>query len=272
MANGQTGYAEINGARLYYEVVGQGHPLVFVHAWIADNTMWDGQVAALARDYRVIRYDNRGFGKTEPVDGEFSAREDLYALLKSLGVDRTYLVGCSNGGSIAMDFTLEHPDMVDALVMVSSGPGGLNLDVPMPAQFDEAEEAWKAKDWERVLELETQVWIDGQGRTPAQVDPAVREHAKAMNRQVKAYEAKGLGKAKPGLQPPAVQRLDELHLPVLIVCGDLDEPYAGAAADYMEQHIAGARKVVMHGTAHLPSLEQPAEFNRILLDFLRPLK
>ncbi len=272
MANAQTGYADINGARLYYEVAGQGHPLVFIHAWIADNTMWDGQFAALANQYRVIRYDNRGFGKTEPVDGEFSPREDLLGLLKRLDIEQAYLVGCSNGGTVAMDFTLEHPDTVDALVMVGSGPGGLEIDVPPPRQFAEAEEARKAHDWERLLELETQVWIDGEGRTPDQVDPAFREHAKAMNRQIMAYQAKELGKTKPGLQPPAVQRLDELHLPVLVVCGDLDNSFAKAAADYMEQHIAGATKVIMRGTAHLPSLEQPTEFNRILLDFFGHLQ
>src|SRR6185369_3177599 len=121
MADVQTGFADVNGAKLYYEVAGQGHALAFVHAWIADNTMWDGQFAEFAKHYRVIRYDNRGFGKTEPVDAEFSAREDLHGLLKFLGVERTYLVGCSNGGGISIDLTLEHPELVDALVTVGSG-------------------------------------------------------------------------------------------------------------------------------------------------------
>ena len=265
----QSGYADINGAKIYYEMAGQGHPAVFIHAWIADNTMWDGQFLEFSKHYRTIRYDNRGFGNTEPVDAEFSPREDLYALLKTLDVDRTFLIGCSNGGGISMDFALEHPDMVDALVMVSSGPSGLRLEVEEPPQQSEAEAAYKARDWERLLELETQVWIDGRGRTADQVDPKVRAHAMQMNRKVMAHEAKGLGKYKPGLQPPAVERIHELHLPVLIIYGDRDEAFAIAAADYMEKHIAGVKKVAIHNTAHLPSLEVPAEFNRVVLDFLK---
>lgn len=122
----QTGFAEVNGAKLYYEVAGEGHALVFTHAGVADNRMWDDQFETFANDYRVIRWDMRGFGKSEPVAGEFTFRDDLYALLKFLKVDKAYVVGCSMGGGASMDLTLEHPELVDALVMVGSGPTGLD--------------------------------------------------------------------------------------------------------------------------------------------------
>jgi 3-oxoadipate enol-lactonase len=271
MADVQKGYAEINGAKIYYEAAGQGHPIMFIHAWIADNTMWDAQFTEFAKDYRVIRYDNRGFGNTEPVDGEATTHDDLYDLLKFLGVDKTYLVGCSNGGGVSMNFTLLHPQMVDALVMVGSGPGGLELDVPQPPQFTEAEAAWKAGNWERLLELETQVWFDGLGRAPDQVDQKARQHAIEMNRKVMAHEQKKLGSLTVGINPPAVERLDELNLAVLVICGSHDTPYSLAAADYMEKHIKGAKKVILPGTAHLPSLEVPTAFNQVLRGFLNSL-
>src|SRR5215216_7930834 len=96
----ETGMAAVNGTRIYYEAAGEGEPLVLVHAGIADSRMWEGQIAAFAERYRVIRYDLRGFGKTEMVEGPFSHHEDLRGLLDFLGVRRTHLVGCSMGGGV----------------------------------------------------------------------------------------------------------------------------------------------------------------------------
>jgi 2-hydroxy-6-oxonona-2,4-dienedioate hydrolase len=268
MTQTQTGFAPVNGAQLYYEVAGSGKTLVFVHAGVADHRLWDDQFNTFAQNYKVIRYDMRGYGKSEPVEGEFSHVEDLIALLKHLNVDKTTLIGCSMGGGTSMDVTLLHPAMVSALVMVGSGPGGLDLEVEPVAKFADAEAAWNAKDFDKLLEIETQIWFDGIGRTPQQVNPTTREKAIAMNRIVIANDAKGLGKPKAGMKPPAAERLSELNLPVLIVVGEFDTPYIRAAADYMEQHIKGARKVLINNTAHLPSLERPNEFNKALSDFL----
>ncbi len=262
------GYADVNGARLYYEVAGEGHPLVFIHAGIADSRMWDDQFPVFARQYRVIRYDQRGFGKSEPVAGEFSYREDLLGLLRTLKIERTYVVACSMGGKTAIDLTLEHPEMVAALALSGSAPAGLQLDVQPSDLEPKMEEAEKNKDWELLLELETQLWVDGIGRTPQQVNPAVRARAMDMNRVAIEHQRKGLGSQKPSLQPYAAGRLAELKLPVLVVVGDRDELYAVAAADYMADHIPGARKAVITNTAHLPNMEEPQVFNQILTDFL----
>src|SRR5919112_4353346 len=116
----EIGMAEVNGARIYYEVAGEGEPLVLVHAGIADSRMWEGQVAAFAARYRVVRFDLRGFGKTEMVEGPFSHHEDLRGLLDFLGVERTHLVGCSMGGGAVLDFALEYPERVGDLVLVGS--------------------------------------------------------------------------------------------------------------------------------------------------------
>src|SRR4249920_17672 len=128
MTNGQTdattGYVEVPGGRLYYEVAGQGQPVLFIHADVSDHSMWDEQVAAFAPNYRVITYDKRGFGKTTSQDGAYSPHEDIAALLAHLGVMRTFVVGLSNGGAQALDFTLEHPEMVDGLVVVAGGVSG----------------------------------------------------------------------------------------------------------------------------------------------------
>jgi pimeloyl-ACP methyl ester carboxylesterase len=266
--NVRSGFAPINGAQVYYEVAGEGQTIVFIHAGVADSRLWDDQFSFFAEHYRVIRYDLRAFGKTEPVEGEFSNLDDLYELLKFLGVERAHLVGCSIGGGLCMDLALRHPEMAASLVMVCSGPSGLDLDVPTPEKFAEAEKAWHAKDWDLLAELETQIWFDGAGRAPQDVDPALRQKAFEMNRIGILHAAKELGKAKPAPTPSAAERLGELNLPVLVIVGALDTPYILAAADYMTQRVKNAQKVVIENTAHLPSMEHPAEFNHLLAAFL----
>jgi pimeloyl-ACP methyl ester carboxylesterase len=173
------------------------------------------------------------------------------------------------GGMTCMDYTLTHPEKVLSLTMVGAGPDGLELEVPSPPIFDEAEAAYEAKDWEKLLELETRIWFDGIGRTPEQVDPEKRALAVKMNRLAFDHYAKGLGKRKRNLENVAAKRLNEITIPVLVMVGQYDVPYQHAAADYMAAHIKDCRKVMLEDTAHLPSMEQPEAFNRALSAFLR---
>ncbi len=115
-----TGFAEVNETRLYYELMGEGQPIVLIHGGAVDRRMWDDQFQAFAEHYRVIRYDLRGSGKSEIPKKQFSNMEDLLHLLRFLNVDKAYLLGLSRGGGVAADFTLEHPEMVDALILASN--------------------------------------------------------------------------------------------------------------------------------------------------------
>ena len=96
--NVNTGYADVNGAKLYYEVTGEGHPLVFLHAGIANLHMWDDQASAFSDRYRVVRYDHRSFGQSSAPVGQASSADDIYGMFKFLNIDKAYLVGCSMGG------------------------------------------------------------------------------------------------------------------------------------------------------------------------------
>lgn len=266
----QTGFAEINGAKIYYEVSGEGQPFLMVHAGIANKSMWDNQFDFFAQKYKVVRYDMRGFGQSLPVAGDYQRHEDIRALLDFLKIDHAYLMGCSMGGGACMNFVLDYPDRADALIMVGSGPGGFSYDGWSPSPLDEEmEAAYRKGDLERVNELGMQIWIDGKGRTPDQVNPALRKKVYDMN-MIALRNEKLLGKDVP---PPtsAAKRIGELHLPVLIVIGDLDEEYIAKAADFMAA-IPGAHKIVMHGTAHLPNMEFPKEFNAHVQEFLDSLR
>jgi len=261
--------AAINNALIHYEIAGQGEPLVMIHAGVADSRQWNNEFPHFADRYRVLRYDMRGYGKSEPVDGEFSHLQDLCALLDYLQIDRPVIaMGCSMGGGLAMNLALARPSQVRALIMVGSGPTGLELDVPTPAKFADAEKAFEAGDLDLVAEIETQIWFDGMGRSPAQVNQAMRKLVYEMNRIALAHEAKGLGKRLPDTQVPAVERLGELHVPVLAIVGSEDTPYLQAAADYIVDKIPSARKVIIQDAAHLPNLDHPDEFRRIVTEFL----
>jgi pimeloyl-ACP methyl ester carboxylesterase len=265
----KNGFAVINHARIYYEIAGEGQPIVMIHAGIADSRQWDNEFAYFTRRYRVLRYDLRGYGRSQPVEGEFSHLQDLTALIDDLELDQPLvLMGCSMGGGLAMNYALTQPSKVKALIMVDSGPPGLELDVPDPPKFDEAERAYNAGDFDRVAELETQIWFDGMGRSSSQVNQAMRRLVYEMNRNALNHEAKHLGKRLPDTTQPAVERLDELHVPVLVIVGEHDTPYILAAADYMLEKIPTARKVIFQDAAHLPNMDHPAEFQRILTSFL----
>jgi len=189
----KSGFANIDNAKIYYETAGRGIPLVMIHAGVADHRQWNNEFPALAQSYQVIRYDMRGYGKSEPVEGEFSHMGDLVSLLDALEIHEPLVVmGCSMGGGLAMDFALTYPSRARALIMVDSGPSGLELDVPTPSKFAEAEKAFEAGDLDLLAEIETQIWFDGMDRTPEQVNPAMRGLLYEMDRLALSYEVRHL--------------------------------------------------------------------------------
>ena len=268
----ESGQAAVNQALLHYEIAGKGQPFLMIHAGVADSRQWNGEFAHFANGYRVIRYDMRGYGKSEPVDGEFSHLRDLTALLDHLHVDRPLIVmGCSMGGGLAMNLALTEPKRVRALIMVGSGPTGLELDVPAPPKFADAEKAFEAGDLDLVAEIETQIWFDGMGRSAAQVDQPMRKLVYEMDRNVLTHESRGLGKRTPDIVGSAAERLSEVRVPVLVIVGAHDTPYIQAAADYMVANLPSARKVTVEDAAHLPNMDHPEKFQRVVATFLEEL-
>lgn len=266
----QTGYLETNGAKLYYEVAGDGYPVVLIHAGVADHTMWDEQMESFTQKYRVIRYDTRVFGKSITEDVEFSNRQDLYDLLKHLGVEKAHVVGNSRGGQIALDFTIEHPEMVSALVLIAAGLSGFEPEVE-PTDIEKAlwaaeEKAWDAGDWEGVAAIDVQMWADGPGQPAGRAPESVRERMRKMC--LNTYNThKVEGKPQP-LDPPAAGRLGEVNVPTLIMYGDMDTSFTPLVGEQMAQGITGSKKIVYSGVAHMVSMEIPDEFNRVVLGFL----
>ena len=272
----QRGFAEVNGTSLYYEVAGEGLPLVLNHGGLVDNHLWDDQFDEFARHFKAIRYDMRGFGDSGMLKNgmdPYSMERDLYSLLQFLGIEKTYVLGLSMGGALTIDFTLQYPEMVDALITVGAGLSGFEMAEPdeeLKAKFEEMDEAFKSGDTVRSVEISLQIWTDGPNRTPQQVDPQVRERVRAMT--TRNFERGDDEEVRPQhIEPPAAGRLSEIHVPTLIIVGDQDVGLILEIADTLEKGIVVAKKVVIPGTAHHLNMEKPEEFNRSVVEFLERL-
>src|SRR3972149_4611582 len=113
--------ADDNGTRIFYEIRGQGESLVLIGGAPLDSRLWDQQVERFAEDFRVLRYDPRGIGRSELPQAPFSHYQDLHALLQFLGIEATNILGFSFGGGVALDFAVAHPQMVQSLILVAPG-------------------------------------------------------------------------------------------------------------------------------------------------------
>lgn len=266
---GESGFVEVDGGRIYFEIEGDGHPLLLIHGGLGSLRMWDDQAPAFAERYRVIRYDTRGFGRTESDEVEFTNLGDAAAVLDHVGASSAYVVGQSRGGMIALDLTLDRPDRIKALVSVAGGIGGYEPQLPEgvePPPWDEMEPLWEAKDWEALAELETQVWVDGWGQSQDRVDAEIRRRVKDW---ILANYRADIAEGKPQpLEPPAAGRLAEVRVPTLVMIGSADEPGGVIAERHLAASVSGAQVVEFPGVAHMIQLEEPERFNELVLDFL----
>jgi pimeloyl-ACP methyl ester carboxylesterase len=272
-ADFKSGYVTSGTAQIYFETAGAGPDLVLVHAGVSDCRMWDPQFDAFAANHRVVRYDHRGLGKSAMPEGGYALRDDLSAVLEHLSVKQAAFVGCSMGGATVVDFALEHPEMVTALVLVGSGVSGLNdpsqLSVDTIKHWTELLNAVRDGDVERARELDAKYWLDGPARDVSQIDPGYRVRARQLHRE--NFSLANFARVEEPLKPPAIGRLRELTAPTLIVIGDHDSEDLIKLADRLAAEIPNAHRITVKNAAHLPSLEHPREFNALLTNFLTQL-
>lgn len=269
----RTGYAEVEGVRLFYEMAGEGPDLVFVHAGCADRRMWEGQFLPFARHYRVLRYDIRGYGNSTLAKGPFSNRQDLYRLLGFLQIPKAHFVACSIGSQTVLDFALEHPEYIASLTLVSPAVSGYRYEGPPPQPVLDLIAARQSGNLEGAAEIQAQIWVDGLKRPADQVNVAAHELVRQMSLDALKIQRDAIKETtfliEEPLQPPAMDRLEQVIAPTLTIAGDFDDDTVLAIADLLAKHIRGARKVIMHETTHLPNVEKPEEFNQIVLEFLK---
>ena len=255
----------INGARIHYERAGDGMPVLFLHAGVADSRMWEPQLSAFARHYDCIAPDLRGFGTSELPPQHWSPVADLLGLVDHLHLKPAHIVGCSMGAGIAIDFALEHGERISKLVVVGPGISGAEFGPKYPDLFADMDAADKTGDHAAMVEAEARLWLDGPRRPRGYVKDPIRKLFFEMDSN---FDHDWDSAPIDGIDPPAAERLHEITAPALVVVGDEDAPPIFDAVEMLMEKLPHARKAVIHDAAHLPNLEHPAEFNRILLEFL----
>jgi 3-oxoadipate enol-lactonase len=264
----ESGYFNVDGGKLFYEIAGEGEYIVLLHDGILHREIWDAQFPVLAENYRVVRYDRRGFGKSFNPQAPFSHIDDLNQLFIQLKIDKAVLFGMSAGGMTAIDFTLEYPEKVNALVLVGAVVSGYGFSAHFLTRGGHISSL--------VEYLEPQKFIKYFGwEDPYEVYP---ENIKAKEKFLRLLEANplnvngALGYFVKPLERAAVKYLYEIKVPVLVLVGEYDIPDVHAHSGVIEAGIPNAKREIISKAGHLIPLEQPEAFNASVLIFLRGLE
>ena len=254
--------AEVNGTTLAWKSYGAGErTIVFLQGAQLAREMWEDQARTFAEGRRTIFYDVRGFGRSGPATEPYSHENDLRALLDALEVERATFVGLSLGGRIAIEFAVEHPERVEALVLVGPGLEGFPFEEAPEPWHDALRAAVEARDSSRAVDA----WLTSGYMAPAMADPQVAPRIREL---ALANEGNWLQtQPEAPLDPPAINRLATIRCPTLVVVGSRDVPSILAIADHLVREIPGSRKAVMAACGHVPNLERPEEFERIVREF-----
>jgi pimeloyl-ACP methyl ester carboxylesterase len=244
-------------------------PVVLIHAGVADRRMWDPVWPALTRERDAVRLDLRGFGDSaaRPA-GPVSQAGDVLGALAEIGVGHCHLAGASFGAGVAVEVELTSPPAVASLLLAAPAGSLLAEVTPDLQAFLDAEgAALDSGDLDAAVEANLSWWVEGPRRSADQVDPAVRELVARMQRRAFEVTADWSNVEEKELEPPALDRLGEIAVPVLVLVGGLDLDAVHAAAARVVAEVAGARRVDWPDVGHLPALERPADFLSLLLEW-----
>ena len=243
---------QVNGIELYYEVHGDGPAIVFAHGAGGNHLSWWQQVPVFARQYRCITFDHRGFGQSPDspdAPGSQAFVEDLKQLLDHLKVERVSLVAQSMGGRTCLGFTLECPERVQALVMADTTGG-----------FSDARMTQRRAEGEAAL-----AGPNPPPRTYARHFPEEQPAQAFLYEQIRALNPSRREASVPG---PTAEQVRAIRTPTLLIVGEHDVIAPPALMKMFQGYIPHARLAEVAGAGHSVYFERPAEFNRIVREFL----
>lgn len=254
------------GVSVFYDAKGTGAPVVLLHGLGLNREMWDPQVDAFAREFRVVRVDFPGAGRSGPVTGPISFTTAAADVIRAIGAGPVHVIGLSNGGQIAVDLALTSPELVRSLVLVDAAVAGFRFSQDMLARIRN----YAAIGREQSVAQANAAYLTDPLFAAAGRDPGL---AKKLSEIVLPYSGEYWLHAnwRSPVRPPAITRLEEIKAPTLVLVGALDIPDFQALADTLARRVPGARRAVIEGAGHMSNMEKPNEFNRVVLDFLRGL-
>ena len=240
----KSGYAPVNGIQMYYAVYGQGDPILLIHGGLGHADIWANQVIELSKTHRVIVADSRGHGRStrdEKPYGYDLMASDYLALLDFLKVDKTALVGWSDGGIIGLDIAMSNPERLTKLFAQAANVtvDGVDPAVATNATFGTYIERM-GKDYAKF------------SKTPDQYNAFVEQISK-------------MWASEPAWTK---EQLAAIKVPTAIVLGDHDEAITRVHTDYMAAIIPGAKLIILKDASHFAMLQDPAGYTKAVLDFL----
>lgn len=251
-------------ARLVGDAAGSGPCAIMLHAGVADRRMWRSTMDHLAQRCLAVAYDRRGFGETVSPDEPFRHIDDLDRVIDRFTDGSVHLVGCSQGGRVAIDYALAHQTRVASLVLVAPAVSGASTPPGFPpaiaALLAELDAAEAMEDLDRVNAIEARLWLDGPLAPEGRVQGGARDLFLDMNAKALAHPP--LTRETPCAD--ATGALSSIGVPALVVWGPLDFPHIQERSRGLAQALPAGRPMVMEGCAHLPMLEQPSAFNLAL--------
>lgn len=294
----RSGFAEVEGARIYYEVEGAGHPIVLIHQLGVDRRVWDDQVPAFSERYTVVRYDRRYWGRTQVEDEDYPVPddpdlnsmkqwfedqppspapwEDLHGLLDHLGIERAHLLGLHDGGEVALEFALEYPERVSALVLVDTVVASAGSPEQFQNMFERGvekaaqlrgvlEEALRKKDLTAIID-----WtLD---------DPSYAASTEATRRRLRQIFADNASSSLFSrdykvrrTSPPVGERLGSVEAPTLLILTGERDPDVRELDQALETGIKRSTSKTIPDASPTLNMDHPEEFNRIVTDFLDSL-
>mgnify|MGYP003589945105 CR=1 FL=1 len=251
-----SGMMSFNDGQIYYQTTGLGEPIVFIHGFSLNHNMWQPQVEFFSNNYQVVTYDVRGFGKSSLPSGPYDHSSDLYALLDYLNIKQAHIVGLSMGGRIAINFTLDHPKTVKTLTLMDSALDGYKTEVD-----------WNVHAKKEGLKKAKENWLNHELFTVTKKQPKVLTALSSMVNNYSGWHWLNNDPQTP-TKIHALNRLNEITQPTLILVGNNDLTYFHNIADVLAKGITGSQKIILPNAGHMINMEASDEVNSLLADFI----
>lgn len=272
-----SGYAQVNNTKLYYDIAGSGEPLVLVHGSFGDRRFWDFQFTELSKKFKVLRYDIRGYGKSALPDTNELYRdvEDLKALMEFLKIDKAHVCGLSLGSFIVIDLALAYPDKCLSLIPIGPRVAGDGTDEYKSPSADSTRTIIatttaivKNKGARQATDY---LWTGDHAMGKCVVSPKTKELLLRMGYEYSWWRYLNPGKREYAF-PTAIKQLDKIKIPTLVVTAEYDLPLCKEVAAILAKGIPGAKLISIKDAGHMMNMDNPKEFNKAISEFIDTLK
>jgi pimeloyl-ACP methyl ester carboxylesterase len=255
-----SGYLKSGDDSIFYETEGSGNAIILIHDGLLHREIWDDQFSFFSRDFQVIRYDRRGYGKSSPATGSYTHQDDLKSLYERLKIDSAILVACSSGGALAIDFTIDNPQKVNGLVLVGAIVRGFPYTSHMRNRGGHLPDSFE-NDFQESIYYATD--------DPYNIYTKNTEAKKKAVDMLNSYPKRMVTRQNfTRQQIPSYRRLNEIKTPTLVLIGEFDIPDVHAHAGAINAGIPHSRRLIIPESGHLIPLEQPMIFNETVKNFI----